>query len=914
MSPTTTIALKRAIRGALYAGVAAAGMAAVAVPVHAADDEVIQEVIVTGSFIPMNLEAPGVPVTVMSTEDIQSSGTPTDVLDVLKKVQPGFFGGLNIGSENGNISAGSTYGGSMISLRNRSTLVLINGRRAATSPVAAGGGFAFTDASLIPVSAIERIEILADGASATYGADAVGGVVNIILKKNFEGVEFGGRYGQDKDGDFTQKSFYATIGAGNDTTSVTLSAQYQKSDPLLQSDRPWSCCLFRTPSYAGIVNIGQDYYYLNPNLNAPPQNLDLSPADLIAQGIYSGPMDQGAASQFFDLSEIPTMLIAYDRKSAVLSLEHALSDNHSLFGDVMVTDSFTRSQLNAQPVSGSVPADHPFNPFDVAVTARNRFVAFPRIYDVEKLAWRGVVGAKGDIAGSWKYEVAAGWNRTTMHLRNAGLIDAVAYSEAVAAGTYNPFAREQAPGVLENFLGASAEDFLSTLRTWDATVYGDLFDLPAGPVQLAVGFQLATETLRYDADRNTRTGGWLQATPTQPFDSTRDFEGYYAEVRVPVFSDANAIPGFYALELSAAARKVHYERSRENPTVPKFTLRWQPFDDTFAIRASYSESFTAPTLYELFGPTGAGFTSSQQIDRYDANGNPLGTRTPFVQFRLQSGANADLEPSTSDNISFGLSWAPKGALEGFRAELDYYSIKEKDIIDTLPSNDVIQHVEQFGPASPFAQFVRLGQSVAGELHFETGAPVTSPGQMSNRPSDEVWLTLLNINIAEIEQDGLDLKLSYAFDTGTIGEFSAQLNYNYLLSYDQNLVPGLLPVEDLSGVYHDDYGLFPDWSAYLQLGWRFKGFSAGINATFLPSIDDVTFGDPPFKVDSYRAFDLRFGYDFDQIGAPGLRLGIGINNVTDEEPPYIESESNQNRDINTYDPIGRFYYAELSYRF
>src|SRR5690606_38608153 len=134
------------------------------------------------------------------------------------------------------------------------------------------------------------------------------------------------------------------------------------------------------------------------------------------------------------------------------------------------------------------------------VTARNRFVAFPRIYDVEKLAWRGVVGAKGDIAGSWKYEVAAGWNRTTMHLRNAGLIDAVAYSEAVAAGTYNPFAREQAPGVLENFLGASAEDFLSTLRTWDATVYVDLFDLPAGPVQLAVGFQLATETLRYDAD------------------------------------------------------------------------------------------------------------------------------------------------------------------------------------------------------------------------------------------------------------------------------------------------------------------------------------------------------------------------------------------------------------------------------
>ncbi|HWK49560.1 MAG TPA: hypothetical protein VNR40_06720, partial [Steroidobacter sp.] len=139
----TTIALKRAIRCALYASAAT-----MALPVHAANDPDnanIQEIIVTGSFIPMNAEAPGVPVTIMTAEDIKSSSTPTDLLDILKKTQPGVFGGLNIGSENGNTSSGSTNGGSMISLRNRPTLVLINGRRAATSPVAASGGFAFTD-------------------------------------------------------------------------------------------------------------------------------------------------------------------------------------------------------------------------------------------------------------------------------------------------------------------------------------------------------------------------------------------------------------------------------------------------------------------------------------------------------------------------------------------------------------------------------------------------------------------------------------------------------------------------------------------------------------------------------------------------------------------------------------------------
>lgn len=174
---STSKAIKRAVRYALLTG----ATMAVALPVNAADDEIIQEVIVTGSLIPMNLEAPGVPVTIMTSSDIAASGVTGDMLDVLTKTVPFFYGGLNIGSDNGNISSGSTNGGSMVSLRNRSTLVLINGRRAAVSPVAASGGFTFTDVSLIPVSAVERVEILADGASATYGADAVGGVVNIIM-------------------------------------------------------------------------------------------------------------------------------------------------------------------------------------------------------------------------------------------------------------------------------------------------------------------------------------------------------------------------------------------------------------------------------------------------------------------------------------------------------------------------------------------------------------------------------------------------------------------------------------------------------------------------------------------------------------------------------------------------------------
>ncbi|MCM2311407.1 MAG: TonB-dependent receptor [Steroidobacteraceae bacterium] len=908
-----------AVRSVLFtSAVAAAGFPAYVMAQAAAPAVELEEVVVTGSLIPLDLNAPGVPVSVMSAADIQTSGVTTDLLDVLNKTQPFFFGGLNIGSENGNISSGSTNGGSQLALRNRSTLVLINGRRAAVSPVAASGGFNFVDVGMIPVAAVERIEVLADGASATYGADAVGGVVNLILKSDYDGVEVGGRYGMDQYGDYKQRSYYAVMGASTDKTDVTFSTEWRKNDPMLQADRGWACCQFRSPSFAGSVNLAgtTTYYYLNPALNAPPTDLDLTPAELVEQGIYLGPFTQGGVAQFFDLSEKPTMLIQSERKSAVLAVDHEINDKHSLFGDLLVSNSVTWSQLNAQPVSGRVEADNPNNPFDTAVTARNRFTAFPRQYETDTTGWRGVLGFRGDLFGTWKYEIAGNWNYTTSNFRNAGLIDAAAYAEAVEDGTYNPFARVQQPGVLESFQGNSFRDYTSSLYTYDARVYGDLFQLPAGAVQLAIGAFTGEEKLTYNNDRLDQTGGWLQATPTLPFAAKAQRQGYFAELRVPVFSEANAVPGFYALDLSLAGRQEVYDTTSD-PFVPKFTLRWQPFGDTFAVRGSYSESFTAPSLYELFGPTGSGFTQNIVLERYDVNGDPTGETTDDVQYRSRSGSNSELDPSESENYTVGFVWTPSGAMEGFEASIDYYNIKETGIINTLPSDQVLQHVERYGPDSIFAQYVRLGQSVAGELRFDDGDPITAPGQITNRPSDEVWLSNSLINIAGIEQDGLDIKFSYSRDTASWGTFSGQLSTLYMLSYDQELIP-TFPIDDLVGVYHDFYGLFPEWRAFLQLGWQMGGWSAGINGTFMPGVDDITFGvGASPDVDSYNSWDIQLGYDFSEsgiAGLDGLRINAGINNVTDEEPPYIESEGNQSHDIQSYDPIGLFYYVDLSYKF
>lgn len=875
------------------------------------EDE-LQTVVVTGSFIPMELNTPGVPVTVVTSEDIAATGVGTDLLDVLTKSNPFFFGNSNIGSDNGNISSGSTNGGSSVALRNRATLVLINGRRAAVNPVVASGGANFVDVSLIPISAVERIEILSDGASATYGSDAVGGVVNLIMKTDFEGVEVGTRYGtSNNDGDYSEMSYYGVAGASIGDTSLTISTEYKHSDPLIQKDRPYARGLFRTPTYAGVVNIGNDWYYLNPSLNAPPRNVDLTPAQLIAQGVYQGPLNQTGAQQFFDLASYPTLLIEAQRRSFTAAVNHNINESTSLFADFLYTTTNTVSILNAQPVSGNVVGTNPNNPFAITVTARNRFVTFPRIYDTTNNATRAVVGLRGDLVGSWKYEIATNFNRTVSNYQNKNLIDAAAYTAAVNNGTFNPFARQQATGVVEAMLGTQYRDYESTLNGADFRVYGELFDMPAGTVSVALGADTRDERLDFVNDRNDQVGGWLNATPRLPYKAKQKTQAYFAEVRLPVFSPSYEVTGFHSLEVSLAGRQEIYDKVNKDPFVPKFSFLWQPINDQFAVRGSFSKSFTAPSLYDLTGPLSQGFTAGINIFAYNAQGQNTNVQTGSRQYRSQSGSNPNLESSTSENWSVGFEWQPDGALEGLNVGLDWYDIQEENLISSISSSLIVSSVEQLGTASPYASLVRFGVSAAGETYFGTGTPVSAPGQMSSRPSDTVWISNSIVNVAGYWQSGADLRVRYARDTGNMGLFSGQLTMSYINEYVIQSLPTSAPFD-----YADTFSgssVYPRWRAFAQFGWSYKGFTAGLNATFIPSVTDVvTPGEP--KVDSYQAFDLRFGYDFSEGVAEGTSIDVGINNVANKFPPFIAGEGNQSADINTYDPIGRFYYASIKYKF
>src|SRR5690606_30164563 len=149
-------------------------------------------------------------------------------------------------------------------------------------------------------------------------------------------------------GNWENRTFHMVAGGSTDKTSVTLTAEWKRSDPLIQFERPFSRGLYRTPTYAGIVSIGTDFYYMNPALNAPPAGLDGSPADLVAAGVYTGPMGQEAASQFLDLANYPTLLADAERRSMTAAIEHKLSQRVTLFSDLIYTINNTETVLNAQ--------------------------------------------------------------------------------------------------------------------------------------------------------------------------------------------------------------------------------------------------------------------------------------------------------------------------------------------------------------------------------------------------------------------------------------------------------------------------------------------------------------------------------------------------------------------------------------
>jgi len=894
--------------------------------------------IVTGSSIPTADEIGASPVDVLTSETIARTGN-NDVLDVLRKTNPSFVGGGNLGSSNANISAGSTYGGSAIALRDLPTLVLLDGRRIADSSAASAGGGVFTDVNLFPTSLIERIEVLKDGASAIYGSEAIGGVVNIILKKNFEGFESGYRYGfadeKNSEGDLiADHRYHAIFGTTTEKVRIVIGGQYIEQDPVFTRDRAIGQPSFGTTTYGGIItdfNTGQRYRPA-PGVVAP--NGDFTTADYV-------PVSFDEVLNGFDLSQATTATLEQRKFNIFANAEYDILDDKmmTVFGNFLYAKNYSRSQLNAQPVNTAsgviIPADSPFNPYgidigsndDSPIGVRNRFISRPRIFEQNTDFYRVVGGLKGALfGGKLNYETAYNISENTINYKNSNLVLANGINDAIASGQLNFFT----PGGLASeadlagVFGTDFQDLTSQQRIFDFKLNGSPVTLPAGDLGLAAGFEYRQENLKASTGPNI----FLDATPIDFLDVARDITAVYGEAFIPLIGGDLTYPGFHRLDFTMAFRYEKYSDAGDSG-VPKMGLTYQPIKDIL-FRATFSRSFIAPTLYQVSGPASVGFTPSG----ISLNGNPQD------QAHSQSGSNPDLEPSTAKNYNLGIVITPRFA-PGLKISLDYFNIEQEGLIGTVAAQTVLQSVEALGTASPYAQFVSFGNF--------GGPGVTGPGQLDGNLND-AYVSLNQQNLGGQKVEGLDGDITYRIELGSKSALTIGASAIYFTKYDF----AELPTDEfvnLTGINLDGGSNLPEWRMASFISYEYGGLTADLNFNYQPATDNgipYAIADLPFvetfeEIDEYYTFDGRVSYEFGKNKSydeptvsnsyskdgkevttttpsvikrsllDGLSVAVGVNNIFDREPPFI-TDATDNTDLAAFDVTGRYYYFEITKKF
>lgn len=993
-----------------------------------------ERVIVTGSYIPTAEEVTASPLDTLTTQEIRRAGTD-DVLTILQKRNPDFVGAGNLANSNANIASGATQGGSTVTIRGLATLVLFENRRIADSAAIATGGLQFSDVNLFPVALISRIEVLKDGASALYGSEAVGGVVNIFLKDEFEGVELGARYGFSVEPGVAERRAYLIAGSGNDTTHVTAGFQYLEEDPLFARERLYSQRRPQgtTTTFAGVgrdATSGTNGYYLlngvDPNQPFGTAGLN-SPFD--APGVVTGlvppppaagpnpgqysqlPQAYNQAPTFtsssYNLFQVPTSTLDISNTNAYASFTHQVFGKQlELFGNFLFSKEHTENYLNAQPLSNGsgvvirgsvrfdpdagpigpdgapigalVPEDRgnpaPFNPFQLSIDtgtlggsglagryrliAANRYQTIaPRRFVNDTTFYRFLTGLRSNFAPDWTAETSVYYSHYSIDFTNSGLVILDALNNLINASnpdgspiqgtTLDFFARnpvgtgpgQVSPATIATAFGTNIRKQDSFQEVFDGRITGLPFSLPGGKVGIAVGAEYREEGFKAQDSPEIFIG----STPIQPIDVTRSVTSAYAEASIPIVGSTMNVPFVYNLELDLAGRYDHYEGVNKDAKVPKVTLRYQPIKD-LTLRATYSNSFVAPNLYQLVGPTGQGFSPTITLK------NPA-TGVAEVQDQAQGlfPANSALVPSTAESYTAGMVYSPS-FVPGLTITADYFRTLQQGIVGVNGAATILNSVNDLGPASPFASQVSIGN-----FPGQPGARrVTGPGQLYDSLLSTFYVDpLVNAGAARVE--GFDLSARYNLDLQRWGQL--ELGINSVVFTKQDLkrlatthyynIGGLDQAEGL--------GATPDYKITFLAEYRFQGATLSMNANYIPELLDAVGSDPENDdqstyetIEDYIQVDGRLSYTFKGktmpgpvvdakdaktmmdgkggggvAGAPqmsavqrlldGTTVAVGCNNIFDEDPRFVPRQ-NGATDLSVYDPYGRFVYFEVSKKF
>ena len=833
----------------------------------------VADVVVTGTNIRSANTEGFNPVQTISREEIRTSGKST-TSDLLRSISANTGNGSNETQNSGWSSGAAGIG--LRGLSQKNTLVLLNGRRVANYGFPGGGlSDTFVNLNALPMVAVQRLEVLKDGASAVYGSDAVAGVTNIITRQNFEGLEFGASYGVADQGGLETTTAKLVGGYGNlddDGFNILVSLEAYTRERLDQDERDLTKSGIYSDLPGGrwngwsakgarfLVN-GQSVPFLNA-AGQCPEGMVLT---------ASAPIDglQGNTCAI-NLAPHTTLIPSTDRYQAYVHATARLTPQVEAFGEVLYSyvegaslfgssPFFTleggRFALNAQtglaePVSNLLPANNPYNPYGVATPIEYTFFDLGRTLKTnESESYRALAGLRGNTEKfDWEAAIYASGS-TERETVSGGFANRWTLAQALADGTlnlHNPGATPQA--VLDSIRLSTVRPAESRLYGADFKITGELFTLPAGQIGYAAGVEYRNESL---VSRNPwQIDAGLQVRPAiAAVDGERDVFAAFAEFNIPVLSN---------LDIQIAGRADEYS-DFGSAFSPKAGLRWK-LHDKLAVRASASRGFRAPSLSENSASTMISYGSV--IDPYDPD-LPNSRQSPTF-FTV---GNTNLEPEETKSLNFGAVFTPTRSSV---ISADWYQIKLDNLIGT---NNITTVVQNNNPADVIRDSRGKLQAVYNRYQ----------------------------NLTSLETSGIDVDISHRWATDNWGDFTASSAYTHVLEYKRpNTVGG--PILDYAGTNRG--ATLPADKATTRLGWSRNAFNANLTWYYTSGYDQATVIAGQASIDAYNQFDAYLGWAV----SDKISLYAKIENLFDEAPPHDASFPGVRApyDFGQYDLRGRYF--------
>jgi iron complex outermembrane receptor protein len=873
-------ALQRMLAAAFGGSIALAGVTALAQqpaqPTPAAPAQKQERIEVTGSAIKRTQVEGPAPVEVYTRKDIERTGATT-VAELIKSIAA--FEVDDQGELNNNSPTGSGAGNLQIrGLSERNVLVLLNGRRLPINALTDGSGAgAAVDVNSIPISAIERIDVLKDGGSAIYGADAVAGVVNFITRKNYQGLEATLGYGISSRSDGQETPVRVTGGIGDydrDRFNVLLTLDYFKRDEILRKDRE--------------LTRSADFRRFDNGVNGDGRSTFAPQGNIIA-GAGAGGTVRPCPPELIDSNG----LCRYDFNATLLPIINA-ADRYNLLGvgSLKLTDNIrafaegfyyrTEDTFTSHPAPGFLIAN------SGASLVRGRFMqAGPRITEREATMTSAAIGLEGSH-DKLDWDIAVGQAISKVVNNDRGYLrdcprdpddpfscvpgtDPGTFTGAINAGLLDPTSDTNDPAVVASISITPKREGKSKVQYVNGKGSYQLMDLAGGPLAVAAGLSLGRESLSDIPDAISQAGLVFGSIAQAPVDAKRETKAAFVEVSAPLFKNFESQIALrydgYDDSDRLSVRKRTYSR-----TSPKIAAKYRPVAN-FMIRASYAESFLAPSLKQLFGAQEQGAESTS---------NPVicNALTPLVPgacnnyaYTEVSGSNPDLKPELGKTYNLGFIVEPT---PDFSIGLDIFKIEKRDEINTL----------------------------SAEAAAERGdVGLTATGQPA--------VFVFNQNLAQTRVKGADLDIRFTVPNTPIGRLTIRNSTTYYDAVDLRIEESD-PYTGFAGTW----GL-PRYRNTLTVTltrgpWEARaahratgGFADSVVAPFPASTR---------RVGSYDEFDMGASY----TGFKGLTLNANVRNVFDRMPPYSRvSTTNQYGTQGfpwIYSPRGRFFSLSGTYKF